>query len=55
MAGRLKKVYDKPQVKQVKLVAEEAVLFGCKSPSGPNKDSSRCASAGNCQKREPGS
>lgn len=39
-----KKTYRKPQINQVKLVPEEAVLLGCKAiGTGANKNGTGCA------------
>ena len=34
--------YSKPQLEQVQLVAEEAVLQGCKNSGSPGKNDSVC-------------
>ena len=34
MSKKIRKTYKKPQINQVKLVVEEAVLAGCKIASG---------------------
>jgi len=36
MEKRVKKTYARPQIKQVNLVPEEAVLLGCKSTADPS-------------------
>ena len=48
---RAKKLYVKPEVKQVPLRPEEAVLGGCKTSTsgGPNAgDGTTCLIPGNC-------
>ena len=52
---RMKKIYRKPEVKEVRLTPEDAVLANCKSPSGTNKQAGRCRSAGNCKSGVAGS
>jgi len=42
-----KKYYQKPEVKKVALVPEEAVLVNCKTTSGTVKNAARCRS-GSC-------
>lgn len=48
MGKRVKKTYTKPQIKQVNLVPEEAVLLGCKSTADP---SAKVAGGNNCGNR----
>ena len=43
-----RKSYQKPQIKQVNLVPEEAVLVGCKSPADPG---GKLAGSNNCGTR----
>lgn len=45
-----RKTYKNPQLEQVKLVAEEAVLAGCKTVVGPhsNKNNGSCNPANLC-------
>jgi hypothetical protein len=45
-ARQSKKPYVKPEVKQVPLTPEEAVLGGCKSPSNSGPLSSNCKPGG---------
>jgi hypothetical protein len=47
--------YQKPQIKEVKLIPEDAVLQNCKSSVGATKTASRCASSANCDNRIVGS
>lgn len=54
MGEKLKKAYHKPEIKQVKLVPEEAVLQFCKTTVGSFKGPGRCVSVGNCQNKAPG-
>ena len=51
----MKKLYKKPEIKKVKLTPEDAVLANCKGPTGSNKNSGRCRSAGNCKSNAAGS
>ena len=39
---RARQPYRKPQLEQVQLVAEEAVLAGCKGPQGSGPDDKNC-------------
>jgi hypothetical protein len=50
-----KKAYQRPEVKEVMLTAEDAVLANCKATSGANKNSSRCRSLGGCPSNKRGS
>ena len=53
-----RKPYQKPQIKEVKLIPEEAVLTNCKSNLGTNKGgtgSGRCVSDVGCGSRLVGS
>jgi|GEM_PF-1728461 len=53
MKKREKKFYSKPQIKEVNLVPQEAVLLGCKTtadPSGKTAGQNNCGSRDNfCQ------
>lgn len=49
-----KKKYVKPELKKVKLLAEEAVLGNCKAATGATSKVGRCQSAG-CANRVVGS
>jgi hypothetical protein len=43
MSKKSRKTYKKPQINQVKLVVDEAVLQNCKIKSGdPGKDTKHC-------------
>jgi len=42
----IRKPYRKPQLEKVQLVAEEAVLQGCKQPSQPGLGTSNCKTPG---------
>ena len=43
MSKKSRKTYKKPQINQVKLVIEEAVLAGCKVQAGnPGKETKHC-------------
>ena len=47
----IRKPYHKPQLEQIKLVAEEAVLSGCKDPGGHGPGGGSCnltGGPGNC-------
>jgi hypothetical protein len=46
--------YQKPQIKEVNLIPEDAVLQNCKS-TGANSKSGRCQSAAACDNRVVGS
>jgi hypothetical protein len=48
MEKKLKRPYSKPQIKQINLVAEEAVLLGCKTSADP---SGKVAGPNNCGNR----
>jgi len=48
-----RKPYWKPEVKQIKLAPEEAVLAGCKQ-SGINQNVNRCGSVAACTAQKPG-
>lgn len=49
MEKGVKKPYAKPQVKQVNLVPEEAVLLGCKTTTSP---SGKVAGGNTCGNRD---
>jgi len=43
MSKKSRKIYKKPQINQVKLVVDEAVLAGCKvSPGAPGMTNKHC-------------
>lgn len=44
-----KKVYQKPTIQKVKLMPDEAVLSGCKTSVGSNRQSGKCRSLSNCK------
>ena len=46
-----KKFYQKPQIKEVKLVPGEAVLMGCKSTGSAGSKAGRCQSVSTCNNR----
>ncbi|GEM_PF-1962743 len=50
-----KKVYQKPTIQKVKLMPDEAVLTGCKSSVGSNRQAGKCMSLGNCKSNVPAS
>ena len=43
-----KKQYQKPEVKEVMLTPEDAVLANCKAATGANKNPARCRSLATC-------
>jgi len=45
---------EKPVIKEVVLVPEEAVLGNCKSANGTNRVSGRCEEVANCQNKTVG-
>jgi hypothetical protein len=51
-AKTTRRPYSKPQLEQVRLVAEEAVLLNCKSSQGSGPAGS--PPIGRCNKPEPG-
>jgi len=57
MAKEVKKLYEKPSIKKVKLVPEEAVLQGCKTftAGGWGSAPARCTFRGGPQCSEQGS
>jgi hypothetical protein len=50
-----KRSYQKPQIKEVRLIPEEAVLANCKSATGTNSKSPRCRSIAACTNKAVGS
>lgn len=50
-----KRPYQKPQIKEVKLIPEEAVLAHCKSSVGSNNKFGRCRSSAFCTAKTVGS
>jgi len=48
MEKKFRRPYRKPQMKQINLVPEEAVLVGCKSTADP---SGKAAGSNNCGNR----
>lgn len=54
MGEKLKKAYHKPEIKQVKLVPEEAVLQFCKTTFGLERTDGKCRTASNCQNKALG-
>jgi len=57
MTKKVKKLYEKPRIKKVKLVPEEAVLQGCKTftAGGWGSAPARCTFRGGPQCSEQGS
>lgn len=47
--------YQKPQIKEVNLIPEDAVLQNCKSATGATSKAGRCRSSANCANRVVGS
>ncbi len=47
--------YQKPQIRQVELVAQDSVLANCKSATGTNRSTGRCREVGNCTNKIVGS
>jgi hypothetical protein len=45
---RGKKPYTKPEVKQIRLVAEEAILGGCKINQASGPSGNNCRQRGGC-------
>lgn len=50
-----KKPYQKPQIKEVKMVPQEAFLANCKAQSTSNPSQGRCYLKGGCGNRTIGS
>lgn len=50
-----KKVYQKPEMKEVMLTPEDAVLANCKRTAGGSKNPARCRSLGSCPSKIQGS
>lgn len=50
-----KRSYQKPQIKEVKLVPEEAVLLNCKAVTGANRAAPKCRSVSACTNLAAGS
>lgn len=50
-----KKPYTKPEVKEVKLIAEEAILANCKRATGSYSKAPRCRDAALCTNKAAGS
>jgi len=51
METNKKRHYEKPQLQEVKLVPEEAVLAACKTASGRGTTTRSCSSSTRCSRR----
>lgn len=51
METNKKRHYEKPQLQEVKLVPEEAVLAACKTASGRGTTARSCSSSTRCSRR----
>ena len=51
----VKKQYQKPEIRKIKLAPEECCITGCKTTAGTSKSGNNCHKTGACKNNAAGS